>query len=134
MPEIRMDLVKILIQERSDHQVIVLKERDGERMFPILIGPYEAMAIDRRVKNVVAPRPLTHDLLNNTISGLGGVLARIVINDLQDNTFYAKLIVQTSNGDVEIDSRPSDAIALASLENTPIFVEEAVLEEAENPF
>ncbi|MHC4779582.1 MAG: bifunctional nuclease family protein, partial [Planctomycetota bacterium] len=116
------------------HQVIVLKEREGERMFPILIGPYEAMAIDRRVKNLLAPRPLTHDLLNNTISGLGGVLSRIVINDLQDNTFFAKLIVGTSAGEVEIDSRPSDAIALASLDNTPIFVEEKVLEEAENPF
>ncbi|MHC4599050.1 MAG: bifunctional nuclease family protein [Planctomycetota bacterium] len=129
-----MDLVKILIQETSDHQVIVLKERDGERMFPILIGPYEAMAIDRRVKNVQAPRPLTHDLLNNTISGLGGVLSRIVINDLQDNTFFAKLVIGTNDGEVEIDSRPSDAIALASLDSTPIFVEEAVLEEAENPF
>jgi bifunctional DNase/RNase len=129
-----MELVKILIQETSDHQVIVLKEEDGERMFPILIGPYEAMAIDRRVKNVQAPRPLTHDLLNNTISGLGGVLNRIVVNDLQDNTFYAKLVIGTDGGEVEIDARPSDAIALASLDDTPIYVEEAVLEEAENPF
>jgi len=134
MPEIRMDLVKILIQETSEHQVIVLREREGERMFPILIGPYEAMAIDRRVKKLLAPRPLTHDLLNNTISGLGGVLSRIVINDLQDNTFFAKLIVGTSDGEVEIDSRPSDAIALASLDNIPIYVEEKVLEEAETPF
>jgi bifunctional DNase/RNase len=129
-----MDLVRIIIQETNEQQVIVLKETDGERMFPILIGPYEAMAIDRRVKNIRAQRPLTHDLLNDTISSLGGLLERIVINDLRDNTFFAKLVVQQDGREVEIDARPSDAIALAALDNTPIFVEESVLEEAENPF
>jgi len=129
-----MDLVKIIIQETSDHQIIVLKETDGERTFPILIGPYEAMAIDRRVKNLQAPRPLTHDLLNATITALGGALERIIINDLRDSTFFAKVVVRQGDRDVEIDARPSDAIALASLDNTQIFVEESVLEEADNPF
>ena len=131
---VRMDLVKIIIQETSDHQIIVLKETDGERTFPILIGPYEAMAIDRRVKNLQAPRPLTHDLLNATVTALGGVIERIIINDLRDSTFFAKVVVRQGDREVEIDARPSDAIALASLDNTQIFVEESVLEEAENPF
>ena len=131
---VRMELVKIIIRETSDHQIIVLKEMDGDRMFPILIGPYEAMAIDRRIKNIQAPRPLTHDLLNSTIVNLGGVIDRVVINDLRDSTFYAILVVRQDDREVQIDSRPSDAIALASLDNTPIYVEESVLEEAENPF
>ena len=127
---IRMDLVKIIIQETSDHQIIVLKELDGERMFPILIGPYEAMAIDRRVKNIRAPRPLTHDLLNSTISSLGASLERIVINDLRDNTFFAKLVVRSNGQELEIDARPSDAIALALRAGAPIYVNEQVLAEA----
>ncbi|MHC5081506.1 MAG: bifunctional nuclease family protein [Planctomycetota bacterium] len=129
-----MELSKILIQETSDHQVIFLKEIDGERTFPILIGPYEAMTIDRRVKKMRAPRPLTHDLLNATITGMGGELERIVVCDLQDNTFFAKLVILIGDKTVEIDARPSDAIALAVLDNTPIFVEEAVLEEADTSF
>ncbi len=131
---IRMELSRIIIQETSDSQVIFLKEMEGERTFPILIGPYEAMAIDRRVKNIRAPRPLTHDLLNNVIEAFGGTLERIVVNDLRDSTFFAQLHIQHANGSLQVDARPSDAIALAALHNTPIFVEDAVLEEAQNPF
>jgi hypothetical protein len=125
-----MELSKIIIQERSDQQVIVLKESEGERTFPIVIGIFEAMAIDRRVKNVQPPRPLTHDLLNALIASLGGVLEKIVINDLRDNTFFAKLVIRQDGKELEVDARPSDAIALAAQDNTPIYVEESVLEEA----
>jgi bifunctional DNase/RNase len=125
-----MELTKIIIHETSDQQVIILKEADGERTFPIMIGIFEAMAIDRRVKNVKPPRPLTHDLLNSLISSLGGVLERIVINDLRDNTFFAKLIIRRDGQEIEVDARPSDAVALAAQDNTPIYVEESVLEEA----
>ena len=125
-----MELSKIIIQETADHQIIVLKEAEGDRMFPIVIGIFEAMAIDRRVKNVKPPRPLTHDLLNSLIASLGGVLEKVVINDLHDNTFFAKLILRQNGKEIEVDARPSDAIALAAQENTPIYVEESVLEEA----
>jgi bifunctional DNase/RNase len=124
-----MELSKIIITETSDHQIIVLKEREGQRSFPIVIGLHEAWAIDRAVKGITTPRPLTHDLISNIIEGLSAGIVRIIINDLRNNTFYAKIILQQNGSTVEIDSRPSDAIALAMQKNTPIFVAEKVLEE-----
>jgi bifunctional DNase/RNase len=127
-----MELSRIVISETSDHQIIVLKEREGQRSFPIVIGLHEAWAIDRAVKGIPTPRPLTHDLIHNVIDGLGAGLKQIIINDLRNNTFYAKLILQRDGGSleaVEVDSRPSDAIALAMQKSTPIFVAEKVLEE-----
>lgn len=127
---VRMELSRIVISETSDHQIIVLKESHGQRSFPIVIGLHEAWAIDRAVKGIPTPRPLTHDLLNNIMEGLGAGLSQIIISDLRNNTFYAKLMVRgNDDGVVEIDSRPSDAIALAMQRKTPIFVEEKVLEE-----
>ena len=127
---VRMELVRIVISETSDHQIIVLKESHGQRSFPIVIGLHEAWAIDRAVKGIPTPRPLTHDLLNSIMEGLGAGLSQIIISDLRNNTFYAKLMVRgNDDGVVEIDSRPSDAIALAMQRKTPIFVEEKVLEE-----
>ncbi|MDQ1271530.1 MAG: uncharacterized protein QG591_160 [Planctomycetota bacterium] len=124
-----MELSKIIITETSDHQIIVLKERQGQRSFPIVIGLHEAWAIDRAVKGVTTPRPLTHDLISNIIEGLNAGIVRILISDLRNNTFYAKIILQQDGSTVEIDSRPSDAIALAMQKNTPIFVAKKVLEE-----
>lgn len=124
-----MELSKILITETSDHQIIVLKEKDGQRSFPIVIGINEAWAIDRAVKGITTPRPLTHDLIHNVIEGLNAGVVKVVINDLKNNTFYAKIVLQGNSALVEIDSRPSDAIALAMQKNTPIFVEKKVLEE-----
>lgn len=124
-----MELSKIIITETSDHQIIVLKERQGQRSFPIVIGLHEAWAIDRAVKGVTTPRPLTHDLISNVIEGLHAGIVRILISDLRNNTFYAKIILQHDGSTVEIDSRPSDAIALAMQKNTPIFVAKKVLEE-----
>ena len=125
-----MELSKIVITETSDHQIIVLKEREGQqRSFPIVIGLTEAWAIDRAVKGITTPRPLTHDLIGNVIVGLNAGVVRVVINDLRNNTFYAKIVLQQNGSIVEIDSRPSDAIALAMQKNTPIFVAKKVLEE-----
>ena len=125
----RMDLARIIISERSDEQIIVLKERDGNRSFPILIGIFEAVAIDRKVKNYKTPRPMTHDLMENILKGLNARLDHIVVNDIVDKTFYAKLVLKTDDKAIEIDSRPSDAVALAVQMNAPIFVEDSVLDE-----
>jgi uncharacterized protein len=124
-----MELSKIIITETSDHQIIVLKERDGQRTFPIVIGLHEAWAIDRAVKGITTPRPLTHDLIGHIIEGLNAGIVKIEISDLRNNTFYAKIILQRNGSLVEIDSRPSDAIALAMQKNTPIFVARKILEE-----
>ncbi|HHT9110932.1 MAG TPA: bifunctional nuclease family protein [Candidatus Brocadiaceae bacterium] len=124
-----MELSKIIITETSDHQIIVLKEKDGPRTFPIVIGLHEAWAIDRAVKGITTPRPLTHDLIGNIIEGLNTEIVKIEINDLRNNTFYAKIILQRNGSLVEIDSRPSDAIALAMQKNAPIFVARNILEE-----
>jgi bifunctional DNase/RNase len=126
-----MELSRIIISEINDQQVIYLREVDGERMFPILIGIFEATSIDRRVKGEVPPRPLTHDLLKNAIEKLGGEVEDIVINNLLDHTYYAVIRVRRGEELIEIDSRPSDAIALAVHYSPmlPIFVEEGVLEE-----
>ena len=126
--ELRMDLSKIIIAETGDQQVIWLSEREGQRQFPIVIGMNEVLAIDRRVKGQRPVRPLTHELLANVIEVLGAELERIVIHDLQDHTFYAKLVLRVNGELKEIDSRPSDAIALGVASDTPIYVEERVLE------
>jgi len=127
--EVRMDLSKIVISETSDQQLIVLQERDGARAFPIVIGINEAFAIDRRLKGIKTARPLTHDLLASIIELLGGELEKIVIHDLQDHTFYAKLVIRLDGKLIEVDSRPSDAIALGVASETAIYVSESVLRE-----
>jgi len=127
--DIEMELSRIIIQETSDQQFIFLKEVNGKRSFPIVIGINEAIAIDRRLKGIPTPRPMTHDLLYRTITQLGGRLERVIINDIRDHTFYAMLIVEREGKLLEIDSRPSDAIALGVVDNTPIFVAEHILNE-----
>jgi bifunctional DNase/RNase len=127
--EVRMDLAQIVISETRDTQIIVLRERDGVRSLPIVIGLTEALAIDRRVKGVQLQRPLTHDLLGNVIESLSAELEKIVINDLQDHTFYAKLVIRQTGELIEVDSRPSDAIALGVASEVPIYVEDHVLRE-----
>jgi bifunctional DNase/RNase len=126
--DVEMELSRIIINETSDQQIIVLKERDGDRSFPIVIGIVEIFAIDRRLKGIQPPRPMTHDLLDGIIEGLGAKIEKIVINDLRNHTFFAKIYLSRNGETVEIDSRPSDAIALGSASNTPIFVAEHVLE------
>ena len=126
---VEMELSRIIINERSDQQVIVLKEKTGERAFPILIGIYEATAIDRGIKEYRTPRPLTHDLIASMLRTLDVTLERVVVNDMRNKTFYAKLILAQNGRTVEVDSRPSDAIAVAVLFGAPIFVEEKVIDE-----
>lgn len=128
-----MELSRILICEMQDLQIIELKEVDGERKFPILIGLAEAEAIRRRFQGVKIKRPLTHELLASVIESFGGKLESIEINDLSEHTFYAKLNIRRADGELmEIDSRPSDAIALGVAGEVPIYVAEHVLEEAQS--
>ena len=129
--EVRMELAQIMISETRDQQLIVLRERNGQRVLPIVIGLTEALAIDRRVKGVQLQRPLTHDLLANVIESLQGELEKIVVNDLQDHTFYAKLVVRQHGELIEVDSRPSDAIALGVAGDVPIYVEDHVLRDVQ---
>ncbi|MGB2755127.1 MAG: bifunctional nuclease family protein [Phycisphaerae bacterium] len=131
--EVRVELVRIMINEAGDHQVIVLKEVGGERAFPIVIGFFEAAAIDRRLKGLQLPRPLTHDLLGGVIEALGGRLAKVVVTDLRDHTFYANLVIDRNGDEVRVDARPSDAIALGIANDTPIFIEDHVLDEVAGP-
>jgi bifunctional DNase/RNase len=128
---VQMELRRIIISEVDEQQIIVLRELDGERSFPIVIGIFEATSIDRRVKGVPSPRPLTHDLVANVIDQLGGELQDIVISDLRDHTYFAKLRVRMNGELVDVDCRPSDAIALAVTAKVPIYVNEEVLAEME---
>ncbi len=126
--EVEVELSRIIINETSDQQIIVLKERHGVRGFPIVIGIVEIFAIDRRLKGIKPPRPLTHDLLASVIEGLGAKVERIVITDLRNHTFYAIIHLAIDGRTVQIDSRPSDAIALGAAIQAPIFVAEHVFD------
>ncbi len=124
---VEVTLSKIMIDETREEQVIVLTEKSGTRSFPIIISIFEATAISLRIKGIDTPRPMTHDLLKNTIENLGATLEKILISDLNNNTFYARLFLKTKNNTIEVDSRPSDAIALALRAKSPIFVAEEIL-------
>lgn len=126
---VAMELSRIIISEINDNQVIYLKEVEGDRTFPILIGIFEATSIDRRVKQIETPRPLTHDLLVNAVEMLGGEFQDVVISALREHTYYAKLRARHEGELIEIDARPSDAIAVAVTcePPLPIYVSEDVL-------
>lgn len=127
---IRMELSRILIRENNEAHIVELREVDGTRVFPIVIGLNEAMAIERRLMGQAPPRPYTHELLAHVIAALDAKINRIVIADLKDQTFFARLILENAQGKlIDLDSRPSDALALGASGNVPIFVEEHVLEE-----
>ncbi len=129
---VRMELSRIFIREMMDMQIIELTEVDGDRTFPIVIGLPEAFAIERRLKGIEIPRPQTHDLLASVVGHLGGRLKEIAIHDLVDGTFYAKLVIEQDSREIEVDARPSDAIALGVAENVPIYVAEKVLVQTES--
>ena len=127
---VQMEVNKIRIDERRGEQVIVLREKHGVRLLPIIIGISEVTAIKMHVSGIQPPRPLTHDLLQSTIHELGASLDRIVITKLEANTFFAKLLLRTKDGAItEVDARPSDSIALALRAEAPIFVADEVLQQ-----
>jgi len=127
---VRVDLARISIREMTDTQFITLVECDGDRSFPIAIGLPEAFAIERRLRRIEVPRPQTHDLLGSVIVHLEGSLQRIVIHSLDQGTYYASLMILKDGEEIEVDCRPSDAIALGIAERVPMFVNEDVLQEA----
>lgn len=129
---IEMRLNRIIISEINENQIVFLKEVDGDRQLPILIGIFEATSIDRRVKEIPRPRPLTHDLLVGIVETMGAELDSVLISELRDHTYFANLRLRYEGELIEIDARPSDAIAVAvTCEPTlPIYVNEQVLEEA----
>ncbi len=129
---VQMELSRIFIREMTDVQIIELSEIDGDRTFPIVIGLPEAFAIERRLKGETIPRPQTHDLLASVIQSLGGTLNCIIINDLAEGTFFATLVIDREGTEIEVDSRPSDAIALGIAGGVPILVAEHVLEQTQN--
>lgn len=126
---VQMELARILIREEYESHILELREVEGERVFPIVIGPNEAMAIERRLMGKTPPRPQTHELLASVIEQLGAKVKSILIRDLQDHTFYASLVLDQGGKTVEIDSRPSDAIALGVAMEVPIYVSSLVLDE-----
>lgn len=130
---VQMQLARIIISEISDNQVIYLQEVDGERQFPILIGIFEATNIDRRVKSgSPPPRPLTHDLIVNVADELGAEVDSVVISGLEEHTYFAQLRLKKDGEMIEVDARPSDAIAVAVTFDPPlpIYVTEEVLQQA----
>ncbi len=128
---IKMNLARIVIVDSEDEKMsmIVLRELEGERAFPILIGIHEAYAIDRRMKGITVQRPLTHDLIERLIDRLDCRIEHVVINELRDSTFFAKLVLRRDGELIEVDSRPSDAIAVGAGTSIPIFVDDSVLKE-----
>lgn len=129
---VEMELNKIVIDEKRHDQLIVLKEKDGERVLPIVIGLPEASAIKLKISGFKAPRPLTHDLLHETIMHLDAQIERIIIDKLEETTFHAKIVVKTSSGNLKtIDARPSDSIALAVRAHAPIFVEDEIIKNSD---
>ena len=127
---LEMTIESIRVSLMNYQRVVILKEKEADRYLPIWIGPSEADAIAVKLQDVSVPRPLTHDLLQSIIVDLGAMVSSIVVSELTDDTFYAKIILETNGRKVEIDSRPSDALALAVRVKAPIYVEETVLDKA----
>ncbi|MCB0044086.1 MAG: bifunctional nuclease family protein [Caldilineaceae bacterium] len=128
MIEVTIDSIRVSLM--SQHRIVVLKEIEGERFLPIWIGPFEADAITLQLQGMEAPRPLTHDLLKSVLERLGGEVRHILINGLEKNTYYARIVLNVDGDTVEIDSRPSDAIALAVRAGAPVYVAEDVMDQA----
>ncbi|HET7295246.1 MAG TPA: bifunctional nuclease family protein [Vicinamibacteria bacterium] len=127
---IQMTIKGLMIDPITSAPIIVLRDQSGERVLPIWVGVFEANAIALQIENVETPRPMTHDLLRNVISDLEARVDRIVVCDLRENTFYAEIHLIAGGRTIQIDARPSDAIALALRTRSPIFVEESVIDGA----
>ena len=128
--EIQMTIKGLMIDPVTNMPIIVLRDQEGQRLLPIWVGVFEANAIALQIENVQTPRPMTHDLLRNVISDLEAQVQRVVVCELKDNTFYATIYLQSGSRTLTVDARPSDAIALALRTRSPIYVEEAVIQNA----
>ena len=129
--EVRMEIKGLMLDPNTNVPIVVLRDEGGEVLLPIWIGVFEANAIALRLENVETPRPMTHDLLRSALEKLGAQIEKVVISELRDSTFYARIHVQRNGDAIEIDARPSDAIALALRSEAPIFVLAPVLEAAQ---
>jgi bifunctional DNase/RNase len=127
---IEMTIKGLMVDPVTNLPIVILKDKEGERVLPIWVGVFEANAIALQIENIATPRPMTHDLLRNVIADLDGRVDRVVVSDLKDNTFYAVIHLTVRGERVAIDARPSDAIALALRTRAPILVEEAVIDNA----
>ena len=130
--QIEMSIKGLMVDPITNMPIVILRDKDGQRVLPIWVGIFEANAIALQIENVSTPRPMTHDLLRNVIQDLNAVVQKIVVCDLQENTFYALIYLTIGSGTLAIDARPSDAIALALRARCSIFVEESVIEGAEH--
>ena len=128
--QIEMDIKGLMVDPISNMPIVILRDKEGTRTLPIWVGMSEANAIALQIENIATPRPMTHDLLRNVIHDLKASVEKIVVCDLQDGTFYALIYLRVNGESLAIDSRPSDAIALALRTRAPIFVEEAVIDSA----
>ena len=128
--QIEMTIKGLMIDPITNMPIIILRDQDGQRVLPIWVGVFEANAIALQIENVQTPRPMTHDLLKNVIDDLHGHVERIVVCELKENTFYARIHMSVDGRSLEVDARPSDAIALALRTRSPIFVEETVIQSA----
>ena len=127
---IEMTIKGLMVDPITNMPIVILKDKDGDRVLPIWVGIFEANAIALQIENIATPRPMTHDLLRNVITDLNGQVDRVVVCDLKDNTFYAIIHLTVRGERVAVDARPSDAIALALRTRSPILVEETVIDNA----
>jgi len=128
--QIEMTIRGLMVDPITNMPIIILRDQEGQRILPIWVGVFEANAIALQIENVQTPRPMTHDLLKNIIDDLSAQVERIVVTELKENTFYALIHLRKNGHSIEVDARPSDAIALALRTRSPIFVEEAVIQNA----
>lgn len=128
MVEVTIDSIRVSLM--SQHRIVILKDVDSERFLPIWIGPSEAEAITVSLQQMEVARPLTHDLLRNVLEALGAEVIRVNITELKNDVFYARIVMRVNGQEMEIDSRPSDALALSVRVHVPVFVAEEVMEEA----
>jgi hypothetical protein len=128
--QIEMTIKGLMVDPITNMPIIILRDKDGQKVLPIWVGIFEANAIALQIENVSTPRPMTHDLLRNVIHDLKASVQKIVVCDLQENTFYALIYLSLDGETVAVDARPSDAIALALRTRAPIFVEETVIDHA----
>src|SRR3954470_929449 len=130
--QIEMTIKGLMVDPLTDTPIVILLDKEGDRVLPIWVGIVEANAIALQIQNVSTPRPMTHDLLRNVIQDLKATVDKIVVSDLQENTFYALIYLSVNGDTVAIDARPSDAIALALRTRAPIFVEDSVIDNAKS--